>query len=145
MPKIIYRKRRGIIADLFTVLWMYSISPSLLAIFRGYNMKPSDALCDSYARICDFIDKNVKQLRPFFVKVADSPNEGSIFHKMTQMLIVQEELTIFDLLDFFRKMSPQYFLAEIFRITANAPERERSKYLKLVSSHAEVVNFFENA
>jgi len=143
MPEIIFRKRRGIMADLFAVLCMYSMASTLPAFFRGYNIKPSEELCDSYARIYDFIDKNVKELKPFFIKSADSPEEGSIFHKMTQMLIVKEDLTINDLMNFFYDMSPQYFLAEIFRITDNQPESERGRYLRLIKSHEEVVNFLK--
>ncbi|MBE7064620.1 MAG: winged helix-turn-helix transcriptional regulator [Ruminococcaceae bacterium] len=143
MPEIKFIKRRGITADLFNVLCMYAYSPSLNAVFRGYNIKPSDYLCESYARICDFIDNNVKEFKPFFVKSADSPEDGSIFHKITQMLMVRDEVTIFDLLGCFRKMTPKYFLAEIFRITENRPDSERWKYLRMLDNHDEVVEFIK--
>ncbi|MBQ8164468.1 MAG: winged helix-turn-helix transcriptional regulator [Clostridia bacterium] len=144
MPEIIFKKRRGIVLDLFTVLWMYSTSSSLSAFFKSYNVTPSPDICDSYARICDFIDKNAKELKPFFVKSVNAPDEGSIFHKMTQMLMTQEELLIRDVLNYFRKMSPQFFLAEIFRITEGQPESEREKYLDIVNSHAAVMRFIKS-
>ena len=131
MSAIIFKKKRGEVIDVFAVLCMYAISSSLSALFRGYSVKPDPALCDSYARLCDFIDDNVKTLRPFFVKRENSVYDGSIFHKMTQMILAQEELLMSDVLKFFRRMGPDLFLAEIFRLTDGKPESFRQEYLEI--------------
>lgn len=131
MSAIIFKKKRGEVIDVFNVLCMYSHSPSLYAIFRGYNVKPDPALCDSYARLCKFIDDNVKTLRPFFVKRENSVYDGSIFHKMTQMILAQDDLFMSDVLNFFRRMGSDLFLAEIFRLTDGKPESFRQEYLEI--------------
>lgn len=132
MPEIIFKKRRGAVADMFNVLCMYSVSPSLRAILKSYQISVDPYLHYSYEKICSFIDDNVKMLKPFFVKNVNSPDEGSIFHKMTQMIMIREDLLIKDVLAYFRKMRPEYFLAEFFRITDEKPESMRREYLRIV-------------
>lgn len=136
MSAIIFKKKRGEVIDVFNVLCMYAISSSLPALFRGYSVKPDPALCDSYARLCEFIDDNVKTLRPFFVKRENSVYDGSIFHKMTQMILAQDDLFMSDVLNFFRRMGPDLFLAEIFRLTDGKPESFRQEYLNIAKDPA---------
>lgn len=131
MPEIIFKKRRGVVADLFTVLWMYSVSPSLNAFFQSYQVVVDPYLHYSYDKICSFINENVKDLKPFFMKNANALDEGSIFHKMTQMIMVREDLLIRDVLDYFRNMRPEYFLADVFRIMDGKPKSERSEYVRI--------------
>lgn len=136
MPEIIFKKRRGEIVDLFAVLCMYSISPSLSPILKAYRITVDPYLVYSYDSLCSQIDKNAKSLRPFFSKKDGNVLDGSIFHKMSQMILAREDLLMPDIIDFFRKMGPDMFLAEMFRIMDGKPESAKYEYIKIVNDDA---------
>ena len=132
MAAIIYKRQRGIITDLFSMLGLYSKASSLEGLCKSYNMKADTGLCESYSNLYSFIDDNIKELKPFFVKSPNAQDEGSIFHKMTQMLLVSDNLDIKDVIDFFKGMDHKFFLAEVFRLTDGTPGSERQKYIEIV-------------
>lgn len=136
MPEIIFKKRRGEIVDFFIVLWMYSLSPSLGPILKAYRIKADPYLHYSYDRLCSQIDEHAKSLKPLFSKIDGSVFDGSIFHKMTQMILAREELLMPDIIRYFRKMGPDMFLAEMFRIMDGKPESAKRDYIKIVKDDA---------